>query len=224
MVPDDLRAALDAVPERHWLAGALARVRADPDAAPRLFARAERTLGRDPLPDHPQWTIGRAGRALLLAALAEAPEGADRIVALYQAGDPAERLAILQTLPLLPIGPAAAFVLHDALRTNDTRLVAAAMGPYARHLSAATWRQGVVKCVFMGVPLAAVDRLDERADAELVAMLAGLADERAAAGRPMPADALALLDRSPVRGVGGHCPPTTAQSEPEPSAGRTSES
>jgi hypothetical protein len=116
-------------------------------------------------------------------------------VALYQQGDPAERLAILRALPLLAIGPAAAFVLHDALRTNDTRLVAAALGPYATHLDAATWRQGVIKCVFMGVPLSAVDALDERADGELAAMLAALAEERLAAGRTMPADAVALLDR-----------------------------
>ncbi len=195
MVLDDLRAALDATPVQEWLA----RVRAEPDAAPRLFARAGRTLGRDPLPDHPQWTAGTAGRVLLLAALAEAADGADRIVALYQQGDPAERLAILRALPLLAIGPAAAFVLHDALRTNDTRLVAAAMGPYSRHLDDATWRQGVVKSVVMGVALAAVDRLDERADADLAAMLRGLADERAAAGREMPADAMALLDRLSAR-------------------------
>ena len=199
MVLDDLRAALEAAPEGEWLTGALVRVRAEPDAAPRLFARTARTLGRDPLPGLPQWTAGAAGRVLLLAALAEAPDGADRIVALYQQGDPAERLAVLRALPLLPIGPAASFVLHDALRTNDTRLVAAAMGPYARHLDDATWRQGVVKCVFMGIPLTAVDRLDERADAELAAMLQGLADERGAAGRDMPADALALLDRIPSR-------------------------
>ena len=74
-------------------------------------------------------------------------------------------------------------LLHDAIRTNDTRLVAAALGPYAGHLDDAAWRQAVLKCVFMGVPLAAVDGLDERADAELAAMLAALADERAAAGR-----------------------------------------
>jgi hypothetical protein len=53
----------------------------------------------------------------------------------------------------------------------------------------------VLKCVFMGVPLAEVDRLDERADAELAAMLAAFAEEREAAGRPMPGDAAALLSR-----------------------------
>ena len=191
MTLDDLRAALSAVPGRPWLDDALARVRADPDAAGPLFARAERKLGREPLSAGSTWTAGRAGRALLLAELAD-PR---RIVTLYQQGDAAERLAVLAALPLLDIGDAGVPLLHDALRTNDTRLVAAALGPYAGHLDAATWRQGVVKCVFMGVPLSVVDRLDDRADPALAAMLTALAGERAAAGRQLPADALALLHR-----------------------------
>jgi hypothetical protein len=199
MTLDDLRAALTAVPATGWLAGAEAGVRAEPDTVGRFFAQTDRRLGRDPLPDAPQWTAGQAGRAILLAALAEAPAGVDRLVTVYQEGDAAERLAVLKALPLLPIGAAATPVLHDALRTNDTRLVAAALGPYATHLDAATWRQGVIKCVFMGVPLAVVDGLDERADADLAAMLAGLAEERGAAGRAMPADAVDLLDRLTLR-------------------------
>jgi hypothetical protein len=195
MTLSDLRAALRTVPRVDWLTAAEAQVRTEPDAVGMLFARADRTLGREPLPDHPQWTAGRAGRAMLLVALAETPGGVDRIVAVYHQGDTAERIAVIQALPLLPIGAAAVPVLHDALRTNDVRLVAAALGPYATHLDQATWRQGVIKCVFMGVPLAVVDRLDERADAELAAMLRGLAEERGAAGRDMPADAVALLER-----------------------------
>ena len=194
MTLDDLRAALGAVPGKALLDDALARVRSEPDAAGSLFARAERKLGREPLADGSAWTAGRAGRALLLAELADP----DRIVTLYHQGDAAERLAVLAALPLLDLGDAGVPLLHDALRTNDTRLVAAALGPYAAHLDAATWRQGVVKCVFMGVPLSAVDRLDDRADQELAAMLAALATERAAAGRRMPADALALLNRLTV--------------------------
>ncbi|MET8463109.1 EboA domain-containing protein, partial [Micromonospora zamorensis] len=73
--------------------------------------------------------------------------------------------------------------------------VAAALGPYARHLDPAAWRQAVLKCVFSGVPLAAVADLDTRADGELAAMLAALAAERHAAGRDLPADATDLLDR-----------------------------
>ncbi|MEK8109707.1 EboA domain-containing protein [Micromonospora sp. M12] len=59
---------------------------------------------------------------------------------------------MLRALPLLPIGGAGVPLLHDAIRTNDTRLVAAALGPYARHLDPAAWRQAVLKCVFSGVP------------------------------------------------------------------------
>jgi hypothetical protein len=57
------------------------------------------------------------------------------------------------------------------------------------------WRQGVLKCVFMEIPLTAVAGLGERADGELARMLAGLAEERHAAGRTIPADATALLAR-----------------------------
>ena len=66
-----------------------------------------------------------------------------------------------------------------------------------RPIDDAAWRQAVLKCLFTGVPLTAVDRLDERADDDLLAMVASYADERTAAGRDIPADALALLDRHP---------------------------
>ncbi|MFC7762388.1 EboA domain-containing protein [Catellatospora bangladeshensis] len=86
-------------------------------------------------------------------------------------------------------------LVRDALRSNDTRLVAAALGPGARDLPAAEWRQGVLKSVFMGLPLSGVDGLAERADTELGRMLAALRHEREAAGRTMPADAVELLER-----------------------------
>ncbi|HEY3003882.1 MAG TPA: EboA domain-containing protein [Kribbellaceae bacterium] len=189
MTLDELRTALEAVPGHDWLRDAEAGIRVEPG---RVFARADRKLGREPLPGAPGWTAGQAARAVLLAAL----DDPDQILLLYHHGDAAERLAVLRALPLLPIGDAAVPLLHDALRTNDPRLVATALGPYAAHLDAATWRDGVIKCVFMGVPLDAVADLDRRADGELAAMLAALAAERRAAGRAMPADAAALLERT----------------------------
>ena len=176
---DELRAALD--PE--WL-----RETAEADPT-RQFARAGRRLGHAPLPGIPGWTAAQAGRAVLLGRL-----GPDEITTVYQQGDANERLAVLKALPLLAIGDAAVPLLHDALRTNDARLVAAALGPYAEHLDPDTWRQGVVKCVFMGIPLSVVDRLTDRADPQLAAMLSALAAERTAAGRPVPADARRILD------------------------------
>lgn len=191
MTLDELRTALR---DREWVAGAEAVVRADPAQAPRLFARAERVVGRDPLPAPgtapagDEWTAGQGARALLLAALAD-PR---RIAELYHRGDAAERLAVLRALPLLPIGDAGVPLLHDALRTNDTRLVSAALGPYASRLDQASWRQGVVKCVFMGLPLTVVHDLDRRADPALLAMLTAFCEERVAAGRSVPADVLSL--------------------------------
>ncbi|PZG02410.1 EboA domain-containing protein [Micromonospora deserti] len=193
MTPDQLRAALRGVPDPDWLAAALHQVAAEPATIERFFPAAGRRCGRHELPDLPGWTADEAARALLLTALPT--DHARYAEALYRHGDAAERRAVLKALPLLPVGAAGVPLLHDAIRTNDTRLVAAALGPYARHLAPAAWRQAVLKCVFTGVPLAVVADLDARADGELAAMLAALAAERQAAGRTLPADATDLLDR-----------------------------
>ncbi|MFS7872673.1 EboA domain-containing protein [Streptomyces asiaticus] len=134
-----------------------------------------------------------AARVLILhAARADAPT----VARLYAHGTGAERRAVLRALPHLGLfaGPAAVPLVEDALRTNDTRLVAAAVGPYAaRHLSPHSWRQAVLKCLFTGVPLTAVADWERRArgDGELGRMLGDYARERTAAGRPVPGD----LDR-----------------------------
>ncbi|MFF7994298.1 EboA domain-containing protein [Kitasatospora xanthocidica] len=122
---------------------------------------------------------------------------------LYRNGDTAERLAVLRTLPLLDqtgrIGPDALPLTADALRTNDVRLVTAAMGPYAaRHLDQSAWRQGVLKCVFTGIPLDTVAGLARRTDPELLRMFRAFAAERTAAGRPVPHDLRTLLDLHPT--------------------------
>ncbi|MEV4823124.1 EboA domain-containing protein [Micromonospora sp. NPDC049274] len=193
MTPDSLRAALRGVPDPDWLDAALHQVAAEPTAITRLFPAVGRRCGRAALPDAPGWTADDAARVLLLTSLPS--EHAAYAESLYQHGDAAERRAVLRALPLLPIGAEGVPLLHDAIRTNDTRLVAAALGPYARHLDPAAWRQAVLKCVFSGVPLAVVADLETRADGELAAMLAALAAERHAAGRDLPADATDLLDR-----------------------------
>jgi hypothetical protein len=188
-----LRAALACIDDGGWLDEALRRVAADPSVISRLFPAAARRCGRGPI-GVPGWTADEAARAVLLTTL-PADRCAAQARALYRHGDAAEKRAVLRALPLLPVGASAVELLHDAIRTNDTRLVAAALGPYAVHLDAAAWRQAVLKCVFMGIPLSVVDGLDHRADRELAAMLAGVADERQAAGRDLPADAVALLER-----------------------------
>ncbi|MFF0311181.1 EboA domain-containing protein [Streptosporangium sp. NPDC004379] len=185
---------LRAVLGREWVTDACAEIGRRPETIGRHFAAAGRRAGRTPLAGAPGWRADEAARAVLLAAL-PAQELAARLPVLYAEGTAEEKLAVLRALPLLPAGVRAAPLLRDAIRTNDSRLLAAALGPAAGVLDQAEWRQAVLKCVFTGVPLAAVHDLDGRADGELAAMLAGLAAERAAAGRAMPPDASALLGR-----------------------------
>ncbi|QNE73799.1 sugar phosphate isomerase [Streptomyces finlayi] len=126
-------------------------------------------------------------RALLLL---EARAGVPALTRLYDQGTAAERRAVLRTLHRLDVGAAALPLVEDALRTNDTRLVAAAVGPYAAaHLDAHQWRHAVLKCLFTGVPVDRVDALARRSrgDAELARMLTDFAAERTAAGRDVPA-------------------------------------
>ncbi|MEU9175076.1 EboA domain-containing protein [Streptomyces sp. NPDC048420] len=129
-----------------------------------------------------------AARILILHA---ARADTDALTRVYAQGTAAERRAVLHALPHLVPGPQALPLVEDALRTNDTRLLAAAVGPYAaRHLDAHHWRHAVLKCLFTGVPVNEVADLDRRAhaDDELARMLGDYAAERTAAGRPVPQD------------------------------------
>jgi hypothetical protein len=188
------------------LRGLQAEVEADPRRIGALFPGAARTVARGPLDrDDSAGLLGptvddQVRRTLLLAlARATAPDHdrlASEVAALYRYGDTEETRAVLRSLHLLPVGAEAVPLLRDALRTNDLRLVAAALGPYAtEHLDDAAWRHGVLKCLFVGVPLAAVDGLQRRADAELGRMVASFVEERRAAGRSTPPDAWRVLDR-----------------------------
>ncbi|WP_371101456.1 EboA domain-containing protein, partial [Streptomyces sp. PU_AKi4] len=143
-----------------------------------------------------------AARVLILHA---AHADTDALTRVYFQGTADERRAVLHALPhLVPDGPDALPLVEDALRTNDTRLVAAALGPYAaRHLDAHAWRHAVLKCLFTGVGLDHVADLARRArgDGELARMLGDYAAERTAAGRAVPGDlhrALALTESAPA--------------------------
>lgn len=201
MIVEDLRAALKgAVADPGWLADAMSRVAASPAAIAGLFPAVSRRCGQGPLTgtsaEFAGWAVDDAARALLLATLPlRGAALAHEVRALYRYGDAAEKRAVLRALPMLDIGDGGAELLGDAIRTNDPRLVAAALGPYAAVLDDAMWRQAVLKCVFMEIPLSVVAGLVRRADAELARMLAGLASERHAAGRTMPDDATVLLAR-----------------------------
>ncbi|WP_373314482.1 EboA domain-containing protein [Streptomyces griseosporeus] len=170
---------------RAWLDQALAEAAARPNSQGPIsvwelrLAEAGRRCG----PAHAE-----AARIRILAA---ARPDATALARVYFQGTAEERLAVLRALPDLVPGPDALPLVEDALRTNDTRLLAAAVGPYAaRHLDRHGWRHAVLKCLFTGVPVDAVADLAERArgDGELARMLRDYAAERTAAGRAVPED------------------------------------
>ncbi|MEC3892833.1 EboA domain-containing protein [Nocardiopsis alba] len=151
-------------------------------------------------------TVEDLVRVALLRTLTRAlpaPDAAEEIHDLYEYGDADERRAVLYGLHHLDTAlPEVASIvrglLADALRTNDPRLIAAAAASPTQALSDDhSWRQAVLKCLFVEVPLSVVAGLDSRADPELARMCADFAHERSAAGRPVPDDALTLLDRFP---------------------------
>jgi hypothetical protein len=185
-----------------WVREAAAEVEADPAAVRTRFPMAGRKAGRAPLdpdasPDDVHaWTIDDAARTLLLVALGDGVEA--ELADLYRFGDAAERRGLLRALPYLPVGDRATEIVDDAIRANDTRLVAAALGPYAtEHLDDAAYDQAVLKCVFIGVPIAPLDALPARATAETARMLAAFVHERVAAGRDIPAEVWDVIDRNP---------------------------
>ncbi|MFF8841438.1 EboA domain-containing protein [Streptomyces sp. NPDC015127] len=186
----DLDARLDDTP-RAWLADALAeaaRAAASPPAATSPYAAHTWELRFAAAGRHCGQENADAARTLILGA---AQPGIDTLTRLYQQGSAAERRAVLLALPALVDGPHALPLVDDALRTNDTRLVAAAVGPYAAaHLAPHAWRHAVLKCLFTGVPVDAVADLERRAagDGELARMLTDYAAERTAAGRDIPRD------------------------------------
>lgn len=195
------------------LATALAEVQADAALVDRHFAAAARKAAAE----------GRDGDADRLALLLALPphEVADHAMRLYRQGDTSERLAVLRALPVLddsgrpdPVRTRCLPIVRDALRTNDTRLVAAALGIYsARHLDDASWRHGVLKALFVGIPVADVAGLAERADAELRRMVLDYSAERVAAGRDISADVDTVLSLCPEQ----HPEPSP---EPSPEEGR----
>ncbi|MEU8268022.1 EboA domain-containing protein [Sphaerisporangium sp. NPDC049002] len=187
-----------------WLRTSAERIRADDGALAALFPAAGRACGRAPIPGEPDWTVDQAVRAELLLALSSRGAALGRtLFDLYAHGDAAERLAVLKGLPALDadgrLGDHGLPIVRDALRTNDARLVRAALGPYgAEHLPDHSYRQAVLKCVFIGVPLGSVSGLDRRADAELARMLADYAQERLMAGREVPSDVWPLVEPHPA--------------------------
>lgn len=186
------------VPARSWIDTAVAEIGRSPDKIVELFPGATRGVA------------GSSDAALLAreklftALVAEGDTvAAPLIEKLYRWGDSDERLAVLRGLEIAALNgqlgsdacTTGVALVEDALRCNEPRLVAAALGGFAaRYLSQHAWRHGVMKLIFMEVPLRAVAGLHNRADAELGRMANDYVSERCAAGRSV-SDDVKMLQR-----------------------------
>jgi len=195
-----------------WMAKARDAVREKPPAALRWLAQAGLGVGRDLVDEASDpngqvlGTTADAARAELITVLAEAQSPQDfaiSVTTLYDQGDNEVKRGVLRGLNLLTergalpeeAVTAGVALVHDAFRANDPRLVASGMGAFAgAHLDQDTWRQGVIKLVFMDVPFTAVAGLDERRDAELERMARDLVRERSSAGRVITQDLSTLAE------------------------------
>ena len=193
---DTIRAALDDAARARWEA-LNADVAADPTLLGRTFPAAARKTGRGPLAGADGVLLEDAVRVRLVQVAASSldPDALlDELREVYRYGDNDEKRAVLHALDGAPAELDGSDVLLDALRTNDTRLVGAAMGPHSDRLDDDSWRQGVLKCLFTGVPVTAVTGLADRADHELAEMVQRYRREREAAGRDVPPDVQVVLD------------------------------
>lgn len=182
---------------RHAFDDMRSGVAGQPATLGRVFPASARQTARGELDDS-DVRIEDAVRVELVAAAASGltPSALlEELGQIYRYGDGDEKRAVLLALSATDDPQVdGSTVLLDALRTNDVRLVAVAMGPHASRLSAHDWRHGVLKCLFVGVPLQRVSNLAGRADPELTAMVRRYVEERVTAGREVPDDAFLVLD------------------------------
>ncbi len=191
-----------------WLSSALRAIGSSPDSIGAYFASASRRCGRTPwnVDDPDGYRFGLLddlARTAMLAALPNHRADVVTIVSdLYRYGDANEKRGVLRGAHVLDanlVGDSLLPLVDDALRTNDARIIAAAVQRYgATRLNGEAFRHAVVKCVFVGIPLDCVVGLTERTDAELARMLVDLAHERFAAGRAIPTDIPPLVAAFPV--------------------------
>ncbi len=167
-----------------WLDDATATVKADPAKIRTLFAMAGRKVGDG----------ANHARLQLLQALGDHLN--DELADLYRFGDANERIAILLALPELDSGGVGMVIVRDALRTNDVRLVMAALNQYSyEQLGASEMDHAVMKCVFMDVPLESVPGLVDQARQSTATMLRDFALERTVAGRDVQPAVWTIINR-----------------------------
>jgi hypothetical protein len=185
----------------------------DPIAFELTFAALGRRLGEAALGDGAAvsddagrewsiagWGLDELGRALLVVAGVARLDFSEQLAwvdGLHRAGALRERQAVLRALALLPEPARFLSIALDGCRTSTQPVfeAIACENPYpAAYFPEAAFNQMALKAVFTGVALARILGLASRRTAELARMATDYADERRAAGRPVPSDLGALID------------------------------
>jgi hypothetical protein len=137
-----------------------------------------------------EWSVADGARILLLSlASRHSPNFAKLFRSLCETADVAELTALYRGLPLYEHGQDLLDQVGEGLRSNMRGVFDAIVhdNPYPRQqFDQHRWNHMVLKALFVGSALSSVLGLDERANADLARMLCDFAQERRAAGRPVP--------------------------------------
>lgn len=135
------------------------------------------------------WTVDEAARIVALLRFAEsAADFPKAFTAICRTADVGEAVALYRGLPLYAEPERLDWQVGEGLRTSMRAVFEAIAhkSPYPReHFSQERWNHMVLKALFIGSTLHPIQGLDERANAELAAILSDYAHERWAAGRPV---------------------------------------
>jgi hypothetical protein len=135
-----------------------------------------------------RWTMLEALRVGLILARSDQQDSAfaKALEECFRYADEGETCALLRSLAHLPVGERFLWRAGEGCRSNMRSIFEAAAcdTPYpASFFDEPTWRQLVIKAVFIGAPLWRVYGLDDRLSPELARMALDLAGERRSAGR-----------------------------------------
>lgn len=142
-------------------------------------------------------TLARVAFVVGLAERFGPLDFADVLTTLYRTGSDREQVGILRALAFVPAPENVVPLAREASRTNDVDVFSALAceSPFpAAYLPDAAFEQLVLKALFIGVPLDRILNIKTRVTPELQRMVTDFADERRAAGRPVPADVARLLE------------------------------
>jgi hypothetical protein len=141
--------------------------------------------------------VARAGMLLIALAALPADQHVPFATEIFRRGETAERVAVLRSLALLPEPTRFVELAAEACRSHvqDVLEALACENEFPEsYMPELAFNQLIMKCMFVGIPLARVHGWESRVNAELIRMSRDFKAERQAAGRPVPAELARIED------------------------------